>query len=83
MLALRSDKIIQDIVPIFCSKVSMSKFFKTLLHSPPLNNTVLELIFTIFTKRAKNAQRHKKIKTKARYEISTIKLVLKSGTFEK
>ena len=25
----------------------------------------------------------KKIKTKARYEISTIKLVLKSGTFEK
>ena len=61
----------------------MSKFFKTLLHSPPLNNTVFELIFTIFTKRAKNAQRHKKIKTKARYEISTIKLVLKSGNFEK
>ena len=59
--------------PIFCIKVSMSKFIKTKLDSTPLKNTVFKLLhlqtpyFYYFLK----------LKTKARYEISTFKLVLK------
>ena len=47
-----------------------SKFSQNLQNSQLQNP-----YFNFFCKFAKNAKRHKKLKTKARYEISTIKLV--------
>ena len=74
ILALRSDKTIQDREPIFCSKVPMLKFFKTTLLRTPKQIIFELLLYTSKTqnyilkkirKCAKKALTHKKnIKSK-------------------
>ena len=78
VLALCRDKTIQDREPIFCRKVSILKFFLTWFHITPLTivlflncYTSKILIFTLL-------QICQKCPKNARYEKSTIKLVLKS-----
>ena len=75
ILALRCDKTTVYKIEIFCSKVLQSNFFKT-LH-------VLELLhlqnpfFSVMQMGQKMPKGITELKTKERYENSTIKLVLK------
>ena len=84
LAALHCDKTMQDRESYFLQLGSLFQVLQNINSQYPLKNILiltiaqLKSLFIFFCKCAKNAKNIKQIKIKARQEISTIKLVLKS-----